>query len=75
MVSREQTKSLEKQQVLAMRNIMGIGISERKMRTELNIETLEERRNRTLLKFAYKCAASERLKHWFPTRRVPLYER
>ena len=75
MITKEQAKNLEKQQVLAMRNIMGLDISERKMGAELGIEPLEDRRRKTMLKFATKCTGNERFNHWFSNRRVPLYER
>ena len=75
MLTAEQSSLLEKQQVQAMRNIIGPDISARKMRQELDISPLAERREEAVLKFAKKCASSGRFSHWFPTRPESNYPR
>ena len=73
-ITKEQARELEKQQALAMKNIVGLDLSERKMREDLKIKTLHSRREKSVKKFATKCVNSERFTHWFPERRRPLYE-
>lgn len=75
MLTGEQSGILESQQTQAMRNILGPGISARKMRLDLELDTLYDRRESAVLKFGQKCAMSERFQEWFPLRRAPLYER
>ena len=75
MLTREQTEDLERQQSQALKNIVGPGISAAKMRDMLKIDLLETRRRKIVLKFANKCANSERFGHWFPVRPEPLYPR
>ena len=75
MITMEQSDSIEKQQVMALKNILGVGISAEKMRSQLNIERLSERRGRRMMNFAVKCAESERFCDWFPQRTAPLYSR
>ena len=75
MLTKEQSGILEGQQGQAMKNILGPGLSYRKMREILELDTLHDRREAALLKFGQKCVASPRFCHWFPLRRKPLYER
>ena len=75
LLTKEQANQLESQQNQAMKNILGLGISARRMREKLNLSTLYERRENAVLKFAQKCTVSERFGHWFSLRAVPTYER
>ena len=75
MLTKEQSNLIEKQQSQALKNILGVGMSARKMRNQLDIPTLDERRQRRTRRFAEKSAASQRFGTWFPTRAGPLYER
>ena len=75
MLTKEQSNILESQQAQAMKNILGPGISYRRMKETLELDTLQERREAATLKFGLKCANSVKFGHWFPQRRLPLYER
>ena len=58
-----------------MRNIVGVEVSERKMRVDLDIDLQQNQREKSAIKFANKAAMSDRFRHWFPERRRPLYKR
>ena len=45
---------------------LGLGLS----LAILNLETLKERRENLCIKFAQKCTENEKLKHWFPLKKV-----
>ena len=71
----QQAHSIEKQQNQALKNIVGIGLSAQKMREKLELKTLEERREASVLKFAQKCKKNPRFSHWFTDRQASRYER
>ena len=75
MLTCKQSEDLERQQVQALKNIVGPGISARKMREYLGIEPLSERRSKAVLKLAIKCSISEIFSNWFPVRPDPVYSR
>ena len=75
MLTAEQERMLEKQQVQAMRNIIGPDVSDRKMRLKLNIPLLADRREEAVKKFALKCASSSRFAKWFPKKQCSGYPR
>ena len=49
-----------------MKNIMGVGTSEKRMLSALGLQTLQERRDVAPKKFAIKIANSGRFAKWFP---------
>ena len=59
---------LERQQVLALKNIYGVDKSANKLRSEANVETLSARREQAVLKFATTASRSGRFSGWFPRR-------
>ena len=64
-------RDLERIQKMAVRIIMGRNFeSYEKGRKILNLETLKERREKLCIKFAQKCTENEKLKNWFPLRKV-----
>ena len=75
LLTREQSGILESQQAQALRNILGPGLSYKKMSECLELDSLYARREAATLKFGQKCASSDRFRQWFPQRRAPLYER
>ena len=75
MLTVEKRWMLEKQQIQAMRNIVGPDVSARKMRLDLDVPLLADRREEAVLKFARKCANSSRFAHWFPRRPESNYPR
>ena len=66
MITGEQAEKLEKQQTQSLKNIYGLGISARKMRSRARVPLLKERREEALNKFANKCQKNPRFTHWFP---------
>lgn len=66
MLTDEQDEMLENAQVGALRAIFGPKISGRKLREKAGLTTLRKRRIEQCDKFANKCLASERFRHWFP---------
>ena len=60
MLTAEQSFDIEKQQNQAMKNIVGVGISSKKMRSGLGLDTLESRREKSLIAFATKCGTNPR---------------
>ena len=60
MLTCEQSEELECQQVQALKNILGPGISARIMREELKVEPLSVRRSRAVLRFSTKCCNNDR---------------
>ena len=75
MLTKEQSNILESQQYQCMKKILGPGVSAKKMRSELCLQTLEERSELAALKFGRKCLKSERFREWFPLRKTAAYER
>ena len=73
LLTREQSGILESQQAQALRNILGPGLSYKKMSECLELDSLYARREAATLKFGQKCASSDRFRQWFPQRRAPLY--
>ena len=65
MLTDEQNEALENAQVGALRAIFGPKVSGRKLRKRAPVTTLRSRRITQCHKFAEKCIASERFKHWF----------
>ena len=63
LLTKEQANQLEKQQTQAMKNVLGIGISAEKMRNELALETLSDRRERSVLRFASKCSKKNQIRY------------
>ena len=63
MLAMEQAWQLEKQQIQALKNIFGPGLSARGMREELGISLLSVRRQEAVRTFANKCAGSARFAH------------
>lgn len=61
-----QDQALERAQVGALRCIFGYSLSARKLREKAGLQTLRARRINLTDKFAQKCVASDRFKHWFP---------
>ena len=57
-LTKEQAGSLERQQSVALKNILGVGLSARRMRERLEIEELSARRDRRVLNFEKKCFCS-----------------
>lgn len=68
MITQEQSDTLERQQCQALKNIYGLGISGRKMRTKAGLDSLSERRQKALEKFEDKNVGSERFGSWFTER-------
>ena len=75
LLTEEQARTIERQQDQAMKNIMGIGLSARKMRETLGLDTLGERREKAVVNFANKCCKSSRFGHWFARRNESNYAR
>ena len=73
MITAEQSESLERQQVQALKNIFGPKISANKLRAEASIERLSQRREKLSLNFARKAVTNPRSSHWFLQRSKPLY--
>ena len=70
-----QAAELERQQVQALKNVYGTGISAEKMRKEAGIELLSARREKMARKFALKTLSNERTSHWFTERKRSVYAR
>ena len=70
-----QAAELEKQQVQALKNIYGPGLSANKLRQKANLDLLSKRRDVLVLKFAKKSVSNPRTRHWFRERRRPTYVR
>ena len=66
MLNDVQDQLLERAQVGALRAIYGYGLTATELRSEAGVTSLRDRRIRLTDKFAEKCAASDRFKHWFP---------
>ena len=66
MMSRYDSNRLENLQKKCLRNIYGYGIKYEELLDISDLETLEERRNKALLKFANKAVANLQFKDWFP---------
>ena len=75
MISAEQSKTLERQQIQALKNIFGSTLSANKLRQAAGIERLAERRKKLCLSFASKCLTNRRTAHWFQERPRPMYSR
>ena len=75
MITQEQVRVLESQQTQCLKNILGPGLSASKMRQKLDIEQLEIRREKAVIKFSQKCLKSDRFSRWFQYRNIPPYER
>ena len=75
MLTEEQTECIEAQQVNALRNIYGYGISAAKMRKRANLPTLAQRRLNACRKFAQGLASSPRFTHWMEKRPTPPHPR
>ena len=68
-----QAAYLERQQVQALKNIFGTGLSANKMRDRANVELLSKRRENAITKFARKCLVNPRCQAWFKKRRESNY--
>ena len=75
LINAGQSEYLERQQIQAMKNIYGIGMSARKMRQKSGIERLWKRRETACRNFALKNLNNPRCNGWFQERPVPLYAR
>ena len=75
MLTKEQSNILESKQVQCLKKILGPGISARRMRQSLDLETLYDRREQAVIAFGQKCVKSDRFNHWFPHRAILQYER
>ena len=72
MITQEQAHLLERQQCQALKNVYGLGISNKKMCDRAGIESLQERRSKAVNKFAIKSLNNPRFKGWFPERPASL---
>ena len=75
MVTAQQAALLEKQQVQALKNIFGPGLSAQKLRKKADIDLLSKRRRANCLSFAKKNIMNERCRDWFVKRPMPNYAR
>ena len=75
MITAEQAELLERQQVQALKNIYGPGLSANKMRVKACVDRLSTRRKTLCLSFATKAVSNPRSSHWFKPREKPLYAR
>ena len=71
MLTAQQSEIIEKQQVQALKNIYGAGVSAKKMREKAGISLLWKRREEASLKFAKKCLVNERCTDCFIERPPP----
>ena len=69
MISKYDINRLENIQKKCLRTIFGYGLSYEDLLKKSKLETLEERRQKALLKFANKAADNPRFMHWFPLNR------
>ena len=75
LITAGQAADLEKQQIQALKNIYGSGISASKLRAKAGVELLSKRRDRLALKFAQKSINNPRTSGWFTERPRPAYAR
>ena len=65
LLTKEQSKDLERQQVQALKHIYGPQLSANCLRDTAGIQSLEERREEAALRFALKAKNNPRFSHWF----------
>jgi DNA polymerase III delta prime subunit len=68
MLTNDQSETIERVQSQALKCIFGFEKSYREILEKTNLETLSQRRENAILKFAKKCIEG-RFSHWFPCRR------
>ena len=68
-----QSESLERQQSQALKNIYGVGMSAKKMRSKSGLERLWTRRESACQKFAKKNIVNIRCQGWFSRRTETVY--
>ena len=66
MIAKYQSKKLEDMQKRCLKSIYGYNKSYEELLQEADLETLEERRSKAILKFAQKTAKNQQFYHWFP---------
>ena len=66
MLAKYQTTKLENIKKRCLRSIYGYEKSYEELLEESELESLEERRDKALLKFARKTAKNPQFSHWFP---------
>ena len=65
-----QASALERLQAQALKSIFGYEHSYRALLEMTGLDTLQTRRDKRCEKFARKCLASDRFKHWFPLNNI-----
>ena len=75
LLSAEQSDRIERQQIQALKNIYGPGLSASKMRSKADLPLLRTRREEITLKFAQKATTNKRCSGWFVERAAPKYAR
>ena len=67
MLAQYQANRLENIQKKCLRSIYGSQLSYAELLSRSGLDTLEDRREKAILKFAQKAASNPQFSHWFPT--------
>ena len=70
MLAKYQITKLENIQKSCLRSIFGYEKTYAELLTESNLESLEDRRDKAVLKFARKAAKTPQFSHWFPRNKI-----